>query len=140
MTDYAECLIKINQGLDAYRKAILQNKTFEAFVIAEDLKTCVNGSKVGRTKRSSVATKAEKKHYDKIAQLGCCLCRHLDLGETPCEIHHIRHAGRRDLAPVIGLCPEHHRGNTGVHGLGRKAFNRTYGLTEEDLLLTYESK
>jgi len=38
MNDYSECLIKINQGLEAYRKAILQNKTFEAFVIAEDLK------------------------------------------------------------------------------------------------------
>ena len=38
MIDYAECLIKINLGLDAYRKAILQNQTFEAFVIAEDLK------------------------------------------------------------------------------------------------------
>jgi len=42
--------------------------------------------------------------------------------------------GKRDLAPVIGLCPEHHRGNTGVHGMGRKAFARFYGVTEEDLL------
>jgi len=41
---------------------------------------------------------------------------------------------KRDNAPVIGLCPEHHRGNTGVHGLGKKSFARTYGLSEEDLL------
>lgn len=35
---------------------------------------------------------------------------------------------------AIGLCPEHHRGNTGYHGLGRRAFERMYGVTELDLL------
>ena len=79
-------------------------------------------------------TKDEKKHYSAIAELGCSLCRHLGYGETPCEIHHIRRAGKRTNAPVIGLCPEHHRGNSGVHGLGRKAFERTHKVTEEELL------
>jgi hypothetical protein len=32
------------------------------------------------------------------------------------------------------LCREHHRGDTGVHGLGRKAFERKYQVTEEQLL------
>jgi hypothetical protein len=32
------------------------------------------------------------------------------------------------------LCTEHHRGNTGVHGMGRKSFERKYGVTEEELL------
>lgn len=63
------------------------------------------------------------------------LCRNLGHKDTPAEIHHIRRmGGKRDNAPVIPLCPEHHRGNTGVHGMGRKAFARHYGLTEEDLL------
>ena len=84
-------------------------------------------------------TKAQRKHYEKLVGLGCALCRHLGYGETPCEIHHIRHAGRRDLAPVIGLCPEHHRGNTGVHGMGRKAFEKRYEVTEEDLLVQTEA-
>ena len=53
---------------------------------------------------------------------------------TPAEIHHIRRAGKRDKAPVIPLCPEHHRGNSGIHLLGRKGFERTYGVTEERLL------
>lgn len=35
---------------------------------------------------------------------------------------------------VIPLCPEHHRGNTGVHGLGTKGFPKHWGFTEEDLL------
>ena len=79
--------------------------------------------------------KEEKKHYAKIAQLGCSLCRHLGYGETPCEIHHIRRfGGKRENAEVIGLCPEHHRGNTGVHGLGRKGFESRYGIDEQTLL------
>jgi hypothetical protein len=79
-------------------------------------------------------TKNEKEHYRKVAELGCSLCRHLGYGETPCEIHHVRRTSKRSNAPVIGLCPEHHRGNTGVHGLGRKAFERKYDITEEELL------
>lgn len=76
-----------------------------------------------------------KKHYAKVAALGCILCLHLGRKGTPCEIHHIRRYGmKRDNAPVIGLCPEHHRGNTGVHGLGRKSFAVRYNITEEDLL------
>jgi hypothetical protein len=80
--------------------------------------------------------KTEKELYEKIARLGCSLCRHLGYGETPAEIHHIRRfGGKRENAEVIGLCPEHHRGNTGVHGLGRKGFEARYGLDEQALLL-----
>lgn len=80
-----------------------------------------------------MATKAEKERYGKMARLGCILCWHLGYEGTPAEIHHIRRGGRRDTAPVIPLCPEHHRGNTGIHGLGRKAFETKYELSEEDL-------
>ena len=79
-------------------------------------------------------TKAEKQHYAKVANLGCSLCRYLGYGESPPELHHIRRAGKRTNAPVIPLCPEHHRGNTGIHGMGRKAFEREYKVTEEQLL------
>lgn len=78
--------------------------------------------------------KEQKKHYDRVARIGCILCRHIGYTDTPAELHHIRRAGKRDNAPVIPLCPEHHRGNTGVHGMGRKAFEREYGITEEELL------
>jgi hypothetical protein len=82
-----------------------------------------------------MTTKTEKQHYEKVARLGCVLCRVLGYGETPCEIHHIRRAGKRSNAPVVGLCPEHHRGNSGIHGLGRKAFERIHNTTEEALLV-----
>ena len=35
---------------------------------------------------------------------------------------------------VIPLCPEHHRGATGLHGLGTKGFPKHYGYDEDDLL------
>jgi hypothetical protein len=80
--------------------------------------------------------KKEKELYGKIAELRCSLCRYLGFGETECEIHHIRRfGGKRENAEVIGLCPEHHRGNTGVHGLGRKGFEARYGIDEQTLLL-----
>ena len=84
--------------------------------------------------------KAQKKHYEKLFNLGCILCLHLKLGETSPHIHHIRRLGmKRENAPVIPLCPEHHTGNSGVHGLGKKAFAERYGVTEEDLLAKTES-
>ena len=80
-------------------------------------------------------TKSEKEHYGKVARLGCILCHHLQYGFTECEIHHCRRfGGKRANAPVIGLCPEHHRGNTGVHGLGAKGFEKHYQIGQEDLL------
>ena len=42
--------------------------------------------------------------------------------------------GKGDYKTLIPLCTEHHRGNTGVHGLGTKGFEKHYGFTEEDLL------
>lgn len=83
-------------------------------------------------------TKAERAHLSRIAEQGCVLCSHLGYGRTPAEIHHLRHGmgmgQRNNNATVIALCPEHHRGATGYHGLGRRAFERMYGVTELELL------
>jgi hypothetical protein len=80
-------------------------------------------------------TKDEKKHYDKVARLGCILCYTQGNEGTPAELHHIRRTGKRSNAPVIGLCPYHHRGsNTSIHGMGRKRFELEYQTTEEILL------
>lgn len=35
---------------------------------------------------------------------------------------------------ALPMCFEHHRGNTGLHGLGTKGFARHYGFDEADLL------
>ena len=82
-----------------------------------------------------MSTKAEKAHYDAVARLGCILCYKQGNEGTPAELHHIRRAGKRSNAPVIPLCPYHHRGsNTSIHEMGRKRFEREYETTEEELL------
>lgn len=56
--------------------------------------------------------KDERNYLDDVAQLGCIVCRNLELGETPAEIHHIRSGQGRKRASnfeVIPLCPHHHR-------------------------------
>lgn len=74
----------------------------------------------------------------RVAGIGCILCRHLGYGQTAAHVHHIREeqgaAMRASDYLTVPLCPEHHQGATGIHGLGRRAFERTYRLTELDLL------
>ena len=81
-------------------------------------------------------TKNEKKSLDRIARLGCILCRTvLGVEDSAAELHHIRRfGGKRSSSPVIPLCPEHHRGGTGVHGMGAKGFENEWGITQETLL------
>jgi len=82
-----------------------------------------------------MATKNEKNYMARVARLGCILCSTvLGYEGSPAEIHHIRRAGVRATSPIIPLCSEHHRGNDGIHGMGRKAFERKWQTTEEALL------
>jgi hypothetical protein len=87
-------------------------------------------------------TKAEKAHKEKLVALGCLVCRRLyglhDPGEV--ELHHYRAGGwgKGDYTTLIPICPEHHRGKAGIHGMGTKAFDQAYrmaaGFTQADLL------
>jgi hypothetical protein len=83
--------------------------------------------------------KAERFHVDRVANAGCIICWQLDLGKTPVEIHHVAEgSGLRSWFGVAGLCPEHHRGKTGLHGMGAKRFCAAYripGETEHGLLV-----
>ena len=84
-------------------------------------------------------TKAERIRYGKLADMGCVLCRHLGAPGTPSEIHHLRSGqglGQRAKHDrTIPLCPAHHRqGGIGFHGMGKRAFESAYGVTEMDLL------
>lgn len=85
-----------------------------------------------------MTTLKEKKHMSAVAELGCAVCRRMGYPGTPAEIHHKRAgtgAGRRSShMEVIPLCPEHHRGKTGLHGLGTKGFPKHWGFDEDDLL------
>lgn len=79
-----------------------------------------------------------KAYLSAVADVGCVLCHHLGYGHTPPQLHHPRAAvGAGQRAQdwlVIPMCPEHHQGQTGLHGLGVKGFYTRYKLDEWDLL------
>ena len=87
-----------------------------------------------------MTTLAEKKHVSRVAELGCVVCRriHGPHDPGPVELHHPRAgtgAGRRASHwEVIPVCVAHHRGSTGLHGLGTKGFPKHWGFDEADLL------
>ena len=82
--------------------------------------------------------RSEAEHLSRVAALGCILCRHLGTPGTPAEVHHLRDgqgaAQRASNWLTVPLCPEHHRGNTGLHGFGTRGFAARYKLDELDLL------
>jgi hypothetical protein len=78
-----------------------------------------------------VATNAEKRWMDKVAQLPCSLC-----GAHGVHVHHIREgqgmAQRASNFLVVPLCPDCHTGPNGVHG--DKTMLRIHKMSELDLL------
>ena len=86
--------------------------------------------------KKKVATKAEKEHMSKVAQMGCYACQVNGI-ENNAEVHHIRkHTGmglRPPHSDTIPLCSIHHRtGKASIH-LGKKLFIKKYG-TEQEIL------
>ncbi len=78
------------------------------------------------------------RHLSRVARIGCILCNHLGISDSPAELHHLREgqgaAQRGSDWTAVPLCPEHHRGAIGVHGLGTRGFAARYKLDELDLL------
>ena len=74
---------------------------------------------------------AAKQHMERVASLGCIICQ----GEA--EVHHLLHQkgmGRRNSHfETIPLCFPHHRGEDGIHTIGRRKWEARYG-TELELL------
>ena len=84
-------------------------------------------------------SKIEQQHKARLVLMGCmaCLRIHGPHEPGPVELHPLRAGqgwGKGGYQTLIPLCPEHHRGKTGVHGLGSKAFPKHHGFTEADLL------
>lgn len=79
--------------------------------------------------------KAQKERAAKLSEMGCVVC-----GAMPVELHHLftGGGGRKNHDYLAPLCFNHHRGQSGIHSLGRKKFARLFG-TEQDLLDKLES-
>lgn len=75
-----------------------------------------------------------------VAQLPCVVCEHAGMiQQGRSEVHHIAAgSGMRSDFGVVPLCAEHHRGATGIHGMGTRAFVRLHrppGECEYGLLI-----
>lgn len=77
-------------------------------------------------------TVAEKKHHEKVRELGCIVFECFN----PAAIHHIGTGmgGRKDHMRVIPLCHLHHQGKQGIHTLSRRIWQKIYGYEEELLM------
>jgi hypothetical protein len=76
-----------------------------------------------------------KKHMGRVAGLGCLICRDwFNTPDSPAQVHHLFDTASRSDWLVAPLCPEHHKGATGFHGLGQREFERRYKTTEAKLL------
>ena len=82
------------------------------------------------------ATKAEKEHMGRVAELGCIVEESGQRCGRNAEIHHVYNGGiRASHFDVLALCPTHHRnGGFGeaVHN-GKRTWEARYG-TERELL------
>jgi hypothetical protein len=73
-----------------------------------------------------------KRWMQRVAAIGCVICLQLGYGFTPAEVHHVAEgSGLRSDFAVAPLCPEHHRGEAGLHGMGVKAFCSLYRIPGE---------
>lgn len=79
-----------------------------------------------KPKRVRPMNAAEKRHVERVVDKGCLVCG------FEAEYHHIHSDGfgriLRDHRFGAPLCPEHHRGATGIHALGHNGFVATYGI------------
>lgn len=73
-------------------------------------------------------------HMARVATLPCMVCTLCGLGDSPAEVHHAFDTAARSDFLTIPLCPTHHRGALGFHGLGEREFNRKYKTSEAHLL------
>ena len=83
-------------------------------------------------------TKAERAHKAMLAERACCICERIhgphEGGNV--ELHHLRTGGwgKGDYTTLIPLCYAHHRGAEGIHTLGTKAWERQFGVSQQELL------
>jgi hypothetical protein len=82
---------------------------------------------------------AKAKWRTKIAAMRCVVGNQHGGCQGRTELHHVAEgSGQRHDYSLVPLCEEHHRGATGLHGLGPKAFLRLYrppGESEYGLLI-----
>ena len=83
----------------------------------------------------------KQQYRDRLALMRCVVCNHSGYYSATgsIELHHVAEgSGLRSDWALVPLCQEHHRGSSGLHGMGTKAFIRLYrppGDSEYGLLV-----
>jgi len=77
------------------------------------------------------ANKQERAYMGRVAELGCLIC-----GGIP-EIHHNTknrgYGAKSSNYDIMPICPDHHRGEEGIHHIGVKTWEDKYG-DQDDLV------
>src|SRR5690349_10922716 len=77
----------------------------------------------------------ERDHMERVASVGCCVCRRLGYGYVPAQVHHVAEgSGLRSNWSVVPLCETHHdphRTGSGFHGMGTKKFCSAFKVPGE---------
>lgn len=74
-------------------------------------------------------------YVERIHELPCVICLHrLGVKKFGVHAHHAGDADERNDWAQIPLCPEHHQGATGIHGLHRRPFLRMWKTNDNELL------
>lgn len=90
-------------------------------------------------KQAARLKSSDRQYLDRVANLGCVVCRNLGYGFSPAVIHHIREgqgvSQRASHFLTIPLCPKHHTdGGEGIaFHANKKQWQSMYG-SELDLL------
>ena len=83
-------------------------------------------------------SKTDPSTHSKIAELGCCVCRKIGYPGTSAEFHvfSIKQSmnSTKRVQVVLPICYDHHRGEKGIHALGKRKFEKVYGFTIAELL------
>jgi hypothetical protein len=86
-----------------------------------------------------MAANSKAKWRNRLASMGCIVGIHHGGCQGRVELHHCAEgSGLRHDYGLVPLCEEHHRGSSGLHGMGPKAFLRLYrppGESEYGLLI-----
>lgn len=83
----------------------------------------------------------DKKYLKRVASLPCCACQAIGLsGRLPTVVaHHKTGAGMGMKAcdlDTMPLCEGHHTGRNGIHRLGVKEWEATYGKQDDHIAAT----
>jgi len=82
--------------------------------------------------KAKAATTAQRKRWDRVAQLGCLVHGGGRCSNPPC-IHHAETGGggTKDHDKVLPLCHYHHQGDEGIHTMSRRLWQPIYGYERE---------